>query len=289
RGNDLDSTASVSGSTPRRGFVGTITSPTTGTGVNAFFTLDTKQGEVTINFPDDLESITKRPSQDPGIPVEGDRVAVLVALVALVGEDPTNEALKIIVKPTTPRGHSQGAVVSITTGENGIRTMGIMRPNGKIKEFQLGPDADVPEVGDLVTVLQGRGRGSNGAGANGAPFATGIVRADAVRVRLQGFLDDLTTDTGDLPPEAAEGQARRIANIAAILEDHAAKHLEIIQTASENPNLPQKAKDAMMKGLAKAQLSFNTANEKSTEAKDKANDLRPVRGESQGGRGNSGR
>lgn len=290
RGDVGSATFSATGSVPRRGFVGTIAStvPVTATGTEAFFNLDTKQGPVVISFSErSLYSITKRPSQSPGVPMEGDRIAVLVALV---GDDPvTNEALKIIVKPPRPTLPTLGAVVSVTTDENGLRTVGIMRRNGKVKEMQLGPDAELPEVGDLVTAFQGSGRGNNGAGANGPPVATGIVRAEAVRLRLEGFLDDLTGEDGELPPQALENRSQRVADIAALLEDHASIHLAVIQQLSQNANLPPQAAAGMLKGLQKAQDGFARANAKSQEAKNKTKPLKPVNGQNQGqgSRGNS--
>ncbi len=73
-----------------------------------------------------------------------------------------------------------------------------------------------------------------------------------------------------LPPQALENRAQRVADVAALLEDHAAKHLAIIQQVSANENLPQQAVDGMQNGLEKAQIGFDQANVKSSEAKENA-------------------
>ncbi len=283
----------------RRGYVGIYTSPTaatTGAGVATgfgVFTVTTKRGEsIAIQFPGlGVESITERTEmfvsiiKTPGRPgrilADGDRVAVLVefeeghdGLVAVV--------VQVMVKPNKPQPHTLGAVVSITTDENGVRTVSIIRKNGKVKEFQLGPDAETPEVGDLVTAFQGRGNS-----ANGRPVATGIVRADSVRQRLEGFLDDLTGEDSGLPSQALENRADRVADIAALLENHAANNVAILRQLSQNENLPPQALAGMRNGLAKAQSGFDKAMAKSKEARSKAASPSD-RGQGRG-RGNSGR
>ncbi|MCH8989696.1 MAG: carboxypeptidase regulatory-like domain-containing protein [Chloroflexi bacterium] len=246
----------------RQGYVGTFTS------VSGAFTVKTKRGEmIEIQIPDDgLAPITRRPGQDAGSPEDGDQVAVLVEFVDEGGEL-VKVARQVIVKPT-PQPPIQGAVVSITTDENGIRTLSIMRSDGTTKEVQLGPEGRAPDVGDLVTAFQGRGRNADGAeDQDRPPIVIGLVRAAEVSQRLEGFLEDLTNGAGGPPPEVAARRAQRVIDLAARLEAHAAKHLEIIQRVSQNQNLPTQAVAGMLNGLERAQAGHDRAKANSAAAR----------------------
>jgi len=182
----------------RKGYVGVFATATvTGAGTGAFI-VATKQGDIEIQIPDDgLESITRRPGQDAGSPEDGDRVAVLVEFVEDAGEL-VQVARQVIVKPT-PQPPIQGAVVSITTNEDGIRILSIMRPDGTIKEVQLGPEGRAPDVGDLVTGFPGRGSNANGErDQDRPPVVRGLVRAAEVSQRLgsRPAFHDSNTDKG---------------------------------------------------------------------------------------------
>ncbi len=267
----------------------TLTTPTTGAATAGYFMVDTKQGMIKIHTPnegsesvtDGIESFAQTTSRKSDVPKYGDRVVVLVEFVDQGDGELVKVALWVKVKPTKPLLHTVGAVVGITTDDNGVRTVSIMRKNGKVKDLQLGPDAEVPEVGDLVTAFQSRGHG-----ANGPSIAKGIVRADKVHQRLEGFLEDLTSEDGNLPPEALEHRAKRVAAIAALLEKHAANRVEIIQQLSEIENLPPQAVAGMQKGLGRAKLGFAQAKAKGDEAKFKAGSSPGRSGQSRGGRGN---
>ena len=167
-----------------------------------------------------------------------------------------------------------------------------MRPDGTTKEVQLGPEGDPPEIGDLVTAFQGRSRSADGeAGEHGPPVVRGLVRAEEVRQRLEGFLEDLTAEDGELPTEEEERRAQRVADVAAILEEHASKRVEIIQRVSQNKNLPPQAVQGMRNGLEGAQRGRDQAQAKATAARAKAGPP-PGRGrpggQSQGGPGSQG-
>ena len=266
-----------------------LTTTTTGAATAGYFMVKTKQGMIKIHTPDEgsdsvtggIESFTQTTGSKSQTPKDGDRVVVLVEFVDQGDGELVKVALWVKVKPTKPPLHTVGVVVGITTGENGVRTVSIMRKNGKVKDLQLGPDADVPEVGDLVTAFQSRVHG-----ANGPSIAKGIVRADKVRQRLEGFLDDLTSEDGDLPPQALEHRAQRVARIAALLEKHASKHVEIIQHLSSNGDVPPQAAEGMKNGLEKAKHRLNEAKAKGADAKSKAGRPAVLKGQSQGGRGN---
>ena len=265
----------------RKGYVGTFTPG------NGMFTVTTKKGEVVVQIPEEgIESITRVPGQaDPtGIPEDGARVAVLVEFVDEGAEELVRVARQIIVKPS-PQPPIVGAVVSVETDESGVRTLTIMRPDGTTKEVRLGRKADPPEIGELVTAFRGRGPKFDGRkGEEGPPIIKGLVRAEQVRQRLEGFLRELTT-TGDEPTsEASERRAQRVVDVAAILENHTAKHVDIIERVSKNDKLPPQAVEGMLKGLKKAQAGRAKARERAAEARAKAG---PPAG--RGDRGGQGR
>ena len=272
-------TYTVTGATPSTANFN-ATNTVTGAGTSMFFVTTKRGEEIEIRVPiGGLESVTKTPARPGRILADGDRVAVLVEFMGEPGSL-IKVAIQVVVKPDKPVLPTSGAVVGITTDENGVRTVIIMHRNGKVKELELGPEAELPEVGDLVTAFQGRGRG-----ANGAAVAKGIVRAEKVRQRLEGFLEDLTSEDGDLPPQALEHRAQRVAAIAALLEDHASNHVAIIQQVSQNENLPPQAVAGMLNKLERALSGLVQAKARGKEAKTKAGPP-PGKGQNQGGRGN---
>ena len=132
----------------RKGYVGIfVTDAVTGAGT---FIVTTKKGDIEIQIPiDGLESITRKPGQPAGIPEDGDRVAVLVEFV---DDGLVKLARQVIVKPI-PKPPIIGPVVSITTGEDGVRTLTIMRTDGSIKEVRLGSKGEPPDGGDTVSAF----------------------------------------------------------------------------------------------------------------------------------------
>ena len=259
----------------RKGYVGTFS---LGDGV---FTITSKKEEVVIRIPEEgLEPITRTPGRAAdgangqgrvaGTLVDGAAVAVLVEFILDEGNI-VPEARKIVVKPT-PQLPLFGTVFSGDTNEEGFRILTIMRPDGTTKEVRLGRGVDSPENGDLVTVFPTRGRGDRGTedgDKGGPPTAKGVVRAEQVRLRLEGFLQDLTAGDGNLSPQAAERLARRVDRMAEILEKHADKHVNILQKLSRK-NLPAKAAEGMRKALANAQRGRSQAKANVAAARAKA-------------------
>ena len=262
----------------RKGYVGVFASADTGV-----FVLNTMKGDIEIQVPeDDLEGITRRPGQSPGVPEEGDQVAVLVEFVDQGGSELAQVARQIIVKPT-PKPPIVGAVTSITTDENGVRTLTIMRPNGTIKEVRLGSKGPPPEVGDLITAFHGRS-GDDDEDGDGPPTIRGLVRAQEVRQRLEGFLQDLSDRAADALEKVEGRRAERIARLAERLEAHAAKHADIIKRVSQNDKLPPQAVAGMLNGLERAEQGYSQAKVKAAEARSRGPGLQVDRGNS--GRGN---
>ena len=274
----------------RKGYVGSFTLG------DGFFTVTTKKEEVIIRIPaGGLEPITRvpRPPADAeegqaDAPVDGAQVAVLVEfLLPEGGTDLVLEARQIMVKPNHEPPVA-GAVVSIETDEDGVRTLTIMRPNGTTKEVRLGPEVTSPEVGDFVTTFPGRGRKGRGQGEGDdgePPTATGLVLAEQVLQRLEGFLQDLTSEDSNLSTKAAERRSQQVADVAALLETHASEHVDLLEKISQKENLPPQAILAMLKHLDKAKGGRDRANGKVKEARDKAG---PPPGRGNQGQGSQG-
>lgn len=270
----------------RKGYVGVFAGADNGSGTVVIMT---KKGDIEIQIPDDgLEAITKRPGRSPGAPQEGDRVAVLVEFSEQGGEL-VRIARQIIVKPA-PKPPTVGVVVNIATDEDGVRTLTIMRPNGKTKEVRLGSKSPPPEVGDLVTAFHGRdGDDEDGDSNNNGdrpPKVKGLVRAQEVRQRLEGFLEDLSNKVDQAIEKVEERLAKRLAKLAEKLESQAAKHANIIERISQSDKLPPEAVAGILNGLDRARRGHNEAKVKATKARTKS---RPSRGpELQGNTGDSG-
>lgn len=168
-------------------------------------------------------------------------------------------AMWVLVKPTKPTAPPvTGAVVSV---QDGVLT--IMRPDGTTKTVQLGRGAASLEVGEVVTAFAGP------SSTDGPPVAKGLVKASQVRQRLEGFLQDLTTGSGDLPEAASRRRAQRVADIAATLEGHTDKHVKLLEKLSQE-NLPVQAVAGMRKALENAQRGRNRAEANAAAARAKA-------------------
>ena len=249
-----------------KGYVGTFTMG------DGDFIVTTKKEEVVIRIPEGgLEPITRIPGQKTDSLVDGANVGVLVEFVQLEGAaEPVPEARQIVVKPS-PQPPVSGAAVSVDTDDEGIRTLTIMRPDGTTKEVRLGSGVDSPETGALVTAFPGRGRGrkAGDGDGNGPPEVGGLVPAEQVLQRLEGFLQELTSGDSGLPEKAAERRAQRVAQVAAILETHADKHVKILETISKKENLPPQAMLGMLNSLDKAKGGRERAQGKAKAARDK--------------------
>ncbi|MDA1128600.1 MAG: carboxypeptidase-like regulatory domain-containing protein [Chloroflexi bacterium] len=270
-------TASATGSaTSTATFTVTESGVVTGIGD---FTVTTKHGErVGIQFPgvgaesatSGFETIIKTPGRPGRALADGDRVVVLVEFVDIGDGELAKVAIKVIVKPTTPNLHGIGAVVSVATDAKGVTTVGIMQRNGKIKKMKLGPDAEIPEIGDLITAFLSHDDGDHDDGDEddedgnkglGHQYAKGIVKAENVQRRLENFLKDLKDEDDD-----SDEHADRVVDIAALLEQHAGIHLAILERLNEHKDLPSQANEGMRRGWEKARIGFANAKTKHREA-----------------------
>jgi len=123
----------------------------------------------------------------------------------------------------------------------------ITLPNGEARILELGSEHTPPEVGEVVTAFTGPPE------ASGNPAATGLVTAAEVQTRLEGFLDEITANSGG-PLDQAEPQAReRAAVLAEILGNHATHNVTILQHMVDNEFLPAAAMPAVGIAIAAAE------------------------------------
>lgn len=161
------------------------------------------------------------------------RVAVLAEQV---GEDEW-AAVQVVVIPTGPSIRPvTGVVVSVADG-----VLTIALPNGETRMIELGPKAEVPEEGEVITAFEDR-RGSR-------PTVTGIAKADDVRARLQRFLSRAETD----PNRGAEARDRVLARLGDLLDRHSARNVEILQGLIDGDRLPEQARTRVQSALQRAQ------------------------------------
>ncbi len=249
----------------RKGYSGVFSLPVEGAKV---FILTPKAGDpVEISIPDgDIEDITRTPGGHvAGTLVDGAEIAVLGEFVS-DGVNVVPEARRIVVKPV-PQTPTVGAVASVETDDEGVRTLTIVRPDGTIKEVRLGAGVESPAIGEIVTTFRGRsGNGPSEGDDGGPPTVKGLVRAAEVHQRIQGFLEDLTAGNGDLPAAAAERRAQRLVKLAAVLEDHANRNVDILERLSQRQDLNPRA----LQGLAGALERATAARAEAREARDSA-------------------
>ena len=216
----------------RRGFVGTV-SGFTGTDKDGVvtgagdLTLAPLEGGAAVTILLDKGLEVRYPGQqadvETGIGVQVTTLAEAAqkgSKVAVLAERHGEKwvALQVTVVPGQPINVPvQGVVVSIQD-----RVLTIMRPDGTTKTVQLGPQDAPPAVGDMVTAFVA-------PPANRAvhPVATGLVRADEVRQRLENHLQQVSAGKVDLPDDPAD-RAQRIQFLSGLLENHATRLLQVL-------------------------------------------------------------
>lgn len=97
-----------------------------------------------------------------------------------------------------------GTVVGV---ENGVLT--IVQPDGTTSTIELPEGFQAPDAGEVITLFASdTGAGEGGAKNEGRRKAKGLVKASKVRARLEGFLQELTTDEASVSEEAPRGKLR---------------------------------------------------------------------------------
>lgn len=254
------------------GVVGELVSLTADENGQGEMTILTAEGEeFVISLGADYE--LKIPGQEAvtaiaGTFEEGARVAVLAA----IAEDGSLDAVQVLVKPIAPTAPPvTGAVVSV---EDGILT--IMRPDGTTKTVQLPTDAGAPALGDLVTTFAPDGEEDE----DGSSRVAGLVRAEDVRNRLSGFIQDAssTVDEGEEGEEDLEEREQELADLAQLLESYASKHVEVLQDLMAREDMPEAAKQGLATAFENAQRGRETALQNAQAALERAQAAREGRG-----------
>ena len=165
-----------------------------------------------------------------------------------------------LVKPAPPRALT-GIVVAV---QDGVVT--VMRHNGKTQSMQLSPEAEVPAVGDVATILEGLVY--DGTEVGGLPLGSAVVKATKVRQRLELMLKEISESNGDLTEEKARGKAKQAQRLAQLLAGHGVGELQLIDTAlegasPEDQSAFQNAKDKTQAAIARAEAKAQAAVERS--------------------------
>ena len=167
-------------------------------------------------------------------------------------------AIWVIVKPVKPR--FTPLVGTVISTEDGVITL--VLPNGKTKKVKKPKGAEDPEDGEVLTVIvenTGDGDGEGDADADGEEAdaevaeATGLVKASKVAARIQSFLDRIASKDPKLPQAAIDARQRLVANLAAVLAQHLAQNVSIIEKLSKSQGLGAGTALRIQKVLEKAQ------------------------------------
>ena len=195
-------------------------------------------------------------------------------------------AIWVIVKPVKP---TFTPIVGTAIGtEDGVTT--ILLPNGKTKKIKKPKGEEDPEDGEVVTVFvedtgDGQGEG-DGEEDDGEPAqATGLVKASKIADRIQSFLEKLAAKDAKLPQTAIDARQRLVSNLAAVLEEHSAQHVSIIEKASKAQGLGSGTAAGIQRALEKAQAGQAKGKAIADDAKSK---LGIANGAGNNGKGQSG-
>ncbi|NIP96116.1 MAG: hypothetical protein GWO24_22840, partial [Akkermansiaceae bacterium] len=134
------------------------------------------------------------------------RVVVLAELIEETREGETWEAVWILIKPSKPEKPVQGVVLASEGDEITIET-----PDGETETVTVDEEEGDVEPGEVVTVFRGN-----------SDHATGLVRAEEVKNRLERFLDDAEDDV-DEAEDSEEGDEEKGKKL-----DKAADHFDRI-------------------------------------------------------------
>ncbi|MEE8046597.1 MAG: hypothetical protein V3T49_07150 [Dehalococcoidia bacterium] len=204
----------------------------------------------------DTEIRIPGPERIAGTLEEGARVGVL----AIQNEDGTWQALQIMVKPIAPSVEAvSGAVVS---REGNILTIEL--PNGETKEIELRSGDDAPEPGEVITAFARKAER-----AGGRPQVTGLERADKVRERIQGFLEDVAENRPDLPSAVADQREAMAERLSNLLERHTQRHADLLQRVVDNDRMPENARERVRTALEGARTRIQAARERIQNARER--------------------
>ena len=187
-------------------------------------------------------------------------------------------AIWVIVKPVKP---TYTPIVGTAIGtEDGVTT--IVLPNGKTKKIKKPKGAEDPDDGEVVTVfVEDTGEEDDGEPAQ----ATGLVKASKIADRIESFLAKLAEDDGSLPDAAVAALQRRVSRLAAVLEQHSAQNVSIIEKVSKAQGLGSGTAAGIQRALEKAQAGQAKGKAIADDAKSKVG---IANGAGNNGKGQSG-
>jgi hypothetical protein len=252
------------------GVVGEIVSLAVDENGQGQMTVLTAEGEeyvISLSADYDL----KIPGQEAVTAVAGTfEVGAQVAVLAALTEDGSLDAVQVLVKPVAPIAPPvTGAVVR---AEGGVLT--IMRPDGTTKTVQLPAGVGAPALGDLVTTFASDGE----EGEEDPARVTGLVRAEEVRNRLSGFIQDASGTEDEGEEEDLEEREQELADLIQLRDSYAAKHLEVLQGLLDRQDMPEAAKQGLMTAFENAQRGRETALQNAQAALERAQAAREGRG-----------
>ena len=100
-------------------------------------------------------------------------------------------AIRVMVKPQ--KLVNRPVVGTVVGGENGV--LSIIQPDGTTSTVELPEGAQMPETGEVITLFASDTDADEaGRQKKGPPKVKGLVKASKIRDRLEGFLQELTTD-----------------------------------------------------------------------------------------------
>ena len=190
-------------------------------------------------------------------------------------------AIWVIVKPIKP---TFAALVGTVIGtEDGVTT--IVLPNGKTKKIKKPEGEEDPEDGEIVTVFIDESGDGEGTGDDEPAEVTGLVNASKIADRIESFLEKLAAKDASLPQAVIDARQRLVTNLAAVLDNHSAQQVSIIEKVSKAQGLGSGTAAGLQKALEKAQANRDRGRAIADDARSKVG---VAQGAGQSDKGNAG-
>lgn len=213
--------------------------------------------------------------KQPGKTVAGSFTngARVVILSQRDGEDWV--AIWVMVKPQ--KLVNRPVVGTVVGVENGV--LSIIQPDGTTSTVELPDGAQAPETGEVITLFTGgEDVDATGGEIKGPPKVKGLVKASKIKEKLQKFLQDASEGKGETLGEGERGQPQLVTDVAAVLQQHDARHVAILEKLSQNDKVPAAALAKVKAAFEKAKLGRAKGQTIAAEAKAKAGPPSQARG-----------
>ena len=126
-------------------------------------------------------------------------------------------AIWVMVKPQ--KLVNRPVVGTVVGVENGV--LSIVEPDGTTSTIELPEGAEVPEAGEVVTLFADETEADDSDNKKKRRKGKGLVKASKVRERLEGFLQELTTDEAGVSENAPSGKVTSARNKAEAAQEKA--------------------------------------------------------------------